>query len=52
MGNYSDVWVAQSRRRQTAEPGICPDCGARLSVYRYAAETRCAPCVVADRLMP
>ena len=49
MGSYSHGWVAKNGRIHTTGPGVCPDCGARLSVYRRAGETRCAPCIAALR---
>jgi hypothetical protein len=52
IGNYSDAWISKRRRPQTSLPGMCSHCGARLSIYRRADETRCAPCIAANHHTP
>ena len=44
MGSYAGLWVAKRTVPGLADPGICTRCGARLSIYRSAEETTCAPC--------
>jgi hypothetical protein len=47
MGGYTPFGDAGKGRVQTSSAGTCASCDARLSIYRPAGETRCAPCIAA-----